>query len=457
MEGSLTKEIVRVADNDDDRQVMADSSVDIVQTSAGMLRTIDSDQLRPGMYVCKLLGAWVHHPFWKTSFLVDSEDVDKIHDSRIAQLVIDTARGLDVEVAATCGTQAESVVPGAPPSQEPAAEPPAPEPPEPAAKPRKVRTTSVTAQVGIEAEVVRARRIFEDGRDMVEAMFRNVRLGRTVDTEAAMPLVEAINDSVLRHPQALISVARLKTADDYTYLHSMAVAGLMSGLARQLGLPEAQVVEAAMGGLLHDMGKAVTPLEILNKPGRLTNEEMDVMRQHPLDGHRLLVAGGVQNAVVLEIALHHHERMDGSGYPNQLVGENISLMSRMGAVCDVYDAISSDRPYKRGWDPAESLKQMASWNGHFDPAIFQAFVRRLGIYPVGSLVRLESQKLAVVIEQTPDSLLKPKVRVFYSAKLRSHVLVQDIDLSRPDCQDRIAQMESPTEWGFRDLEKLWLP
>lgn len=457
MEGSLTKEIVRVADNDDDRQVMADSSVDIVQTSAGMLRTIDSDQLRPGMYVCKLLGAWVHHPFWKTSFLVDSEDVDKIHDSRIAQLVIDTARGLDVEVAATCGTQAESVVPGAPPSQEPAAEPPAPEPPEPAAKPRKVRTTSVTAQVGIEAEVVRARRIFEDGRDMVEAMFRNVRLGRTVDTEAAMPLVEAINDSVLRHPQALISVARLKTADDYTYLHSMAVAGLMSGLARQLGLPEAQVVEAAMGGLLHDMGKAVTPLEILNKPGRLTNEEMDVMRQHPLDGHRLLVAGGVQNAVVLEIALHHHEKMDGSGYPNQLVGENISLMSRMGAVCDVYDAISSDRPYKRGWDPAESLKQMASWNGHFDPAIFQAFVRRLGIYPVGSLVRLESQKLAVVIEQTPDSLLKPKVRVFYSAKLRSHVLVQDIDLSRPDCQDRIAQMESPTEWGFRDLEKLWLP
>ncbi|NEL41622.1 MAG: HDIG domain-containing protein, partial [Xanthomonas perforans] len=116
------------------------------------------------------------------------------------------------------------------------------------------------AQVGIESEVVRARKIFEDGRDTVEAMFRDVRLGRTVDTEAAMPLVEAINDSVLRHPQALISVARLKTADDYTYLHSMAVAGLMSGLARQLGLPEGQVVEAAMGGLLHDMGKAVTPL-----------------------------------------------------------------------------------------------------------------------------------------------------------------------------------------------------
>ncbi len=426
---------------------VAGSSLDIVQTRAGMLRTIDSDQLRPGMYVYKLLGAWVHHPFWKTSFLVDSEDVEKIHGSRIEQLVIDTARGLDVDTGSAVADGLASDMPAAAPQPLPAE----------SASTRTARTNSVTAQVGIEAEVVRARRIFEDGRDTVEAMFRDVRLGRTVDTEAAMPLVEAINDSVLRHPQALISVARLKTADDYTYLHSMAVAGLMSGLARQLGLPDAQVVEAAMGGLLHDMGKAVTPLDILNKPGRLTNEEMEVMRQHPLDGHRLLVAGGVQNAVVLEIALHHHEKMDGSGYPNRLVGEEISLMSRMGAVCDVYDAISSDRPYKRGWDPAESLKQMASWKGHFDPAIFQAFVRRLGIYPVGSLVRLESQKLAVVIEQTPDALLKPKVRAFYSAKLRSHVLLQDIDLSRADCQDRIAQMESPADWGFRDLEKLWLP
>ncbi len=424
---------------------MAGSSADYVQTSAGMLRTIDSDQLRPGMYVYKLLGAWVHHPFWKTSFLVDSDDVEKIHGSRIEQLVIDTARGLDLDTAAPAASGLQL---------EPAAPPPAPEPP---TATRTARTNSVTAQVGIESEVVRARKIFEDGRDMVEAMFRDVRLGRTVDTEAAMPLVEAINESVLRHPQALISVARLKTADDYTYLHSMAVAGLMSGLARQLGLPDGQVVEAAMGGLLHDMGKAVTPLDILNKPGKLTDDEMEVMRQHPLDGHRLLVAGGVQNAVVLEIALHHHEKMDGSGYPNRLAGENIALMSRMGAVCDVYDAISSDRPYKRGWDPAESLKRMASWQGHFDPVVFQAFVRRLGIYPVGSLVRLESQKLAVVIEQSPDALLKPKVRVFYSAKLRSHVLVQDIDLSRPDCQDRIAQMESPTDWGFRDLEKLWLP
>ncbi|KAB7769836.1 HD-GYP domain-containing protein [Xanthomonas maliensis] len=412
-----------------------------------MLRTIDSNQLRPGMYVHKLLGAWVHHPFWKTSFLVDADAVAKIHDSRIEQLVIDTTRGLDLESGAARNDHVTE----------------APADPQPDSAPSEshsaasTRSAQVQTQIGIEAEVVRARRIFEDGRDTVEAMFRDIRLGRTVDTEAAMPLVEAINASVLRHPQALISVARLKTADDYTYLHSMAVAGLMSGLARQLGLSDGQVVEAAMGGLLHDMGKAVTPLEILNKPGRLTDEEMDVMRQHPVDGHRLLVAGGVQNAVVLEIAMHHHEKMDGSGYPDRLAGDGISLMSRMGAVCDVYDAISSDRPYKRGWDPAESLKRMASWHGHFDPVVFQAFVRRLGIYPVGSLVRLESQKLAVVIEQTPDALLRPKVRVFYSAKLRSHVLRQDIDLSRADCQDRIVQMETPADWGFRDIEKLWLP
>ncbi len=413
-----------------------------------MLRTIDSDQLQPGMYIHKLLGSWVDHPFWRSSFLAESCDVERIRDSRVSQLVIDTRRGLDVPAdVAPCTVAIENPADAAVPCEEADAD-------------AAAVTTTVRgpdgAQVSLASEVARARRIFEQGRDTVAAMFQEVRLGRAVDTEAAMPLVEAINDSVLRHPQALISVARLKTADDYTYLHSMAVAAMMSSLARQLGLPDGQVIEAAMGGLLHDMGKASTPLEILNKPGKLTDAEFEVMRRHPADGHRLLVDGGVENEVVLDIALHHHEKVDGSGYPHRLAGQDITLMARMGAICDVYDAVTSDRPYKRGWEAAEAIKAMASWQGHFDPAIFKVFVRCLGIYPIGSLVRLESQKLALVIGQNPGQLLKPVVRVFYSAKTRSHVLVNDIDLARADCQDRIVQLESPRAWGFRDLDKLWM-
>jgi len=408
-----------------------------------MLRTITSEQLRPGMYVQRFCGSWVDHPFWRNSFLAEASEVERIRSSRVTALVIDTTRGSDITTDLEQAPVAHISESQAHPDESTLEVSASPE-------------AESGIRAGLASELVRARRIFEQGRNTVEAMFQQVRLGRTVDPAAAMPLVEAINDSVLRNPQALISLARLKTADDYTYLHSMAVAAMMSSLARQIGLSESQVLEAAMGGLLHDMGKASTPLEILNKPGRLTAEELDVMRRHPTDGHRLLVQAGVENEVVLEIALHHHEKMDGSGYPHGLAGGDISLMARMGAICDVYDAISSDRPYKRGWDPAESLRQMASWKGHFDPTLFSAFVRCLGIYPIGSLVRLESQRLAVVIEQNPDVLLKPVVRAFYSARLRSHQLVQDIDLARGDCQDRIAQVESSATWGFRDLDKLWL-
>lgn len=411
-----------------------------------MLRTIDSDQLRPGMYIHKLLGSWVHHPFWRSSFLVDAADVVRIQQSAVAQVVIDTERGLDIEHQADETETGDETSPAIDVTEV-----------EPAAATDGIGdNTGYGATSSLAAELQRARRICLDGRETVEAMFRDVRLGRTVDPELAMPLVEQINASVMRHPNALISVARLKTADDYTYLHSMTVAALMSALARQLGMDEEQTLEAAMGGLMHDMGKAMTPLNILNKPGRLTDSEFEVMRQHPADGLKLLIDAGVDNPTVLQIALHHHEKMDGSGYPHKLKGEDISLMAKMGAICDVYDAVSSNRPYKQAWDPAESLRHMASWKGHFDPIVLQAFVKSLGIYPVGSLVRLASDKLAVVVEQSPGALLTPQVRAFYSARSRIQILIHDIDLAAPGCQDRIVNIESPAQWGFKDLEKLWL-
>ncbi len=233
-------------------------------------------------------------------------------------------------------------------------------------------------------------------------MFNEARLGHAIDAEHCRPLVAEISESVYRNPGALVSLARLKSADEYSYMHSVAVCALMVSLGRTLGLNEAQCREAGLAGLLHDMGKALMPLEILNKPGKLTDEEFALMRTHPERGHALLVEGGGAGEAVLDVCLHHHEKIDGSGYPHRLSGEPLTLIARMGAVCDVYDAITSNRPYKAGWDPAESIARMASWQGHFDATVFSAFVRSLGIYPTGSLVRLASGRLAVVVEQNPQ-------------------------------------------------------
>ena len=272
----------------------------------------------------------------------------------------------------------------------------------------------------------------------------------------AQKLVEEITDSVSRNPGALISLARLKTADDYTYMHSVAVCALMIALARQLDLDEELTQRLGIAGLLHDLGKALMPMDVLNKPGKLTDEEFAIIKTHPEEGYKLLLASTGADDIALDVVLHHHEKTDGSGYPKRLKNEEISLHAKMGAVCDVYDAITSNRPYKAGWDPAESLRRMAEWsNGHFDPTVFQAFVKSLGIYPIGSLVKLKSGRLGLVVEQSKKSLLTPCIKVFYSTRSNARIKPEIIDLSRPGCSDKIAGREDPSKWNFPDLNELW--
>jgi HD-GYP domain-containing protein (c-di-GMP phosphodiesterase class II) len=170
----------------------------------------------------------------------------------------------------------------------------------------------------------------------------------------------------------------------------------------------------------------------------------------------MLLNGEKMDPVALDVCLHHHEKVDGSGYPKGLKGDEISLLAKMGAVCDVYDAITSNRAYKTGWDPAESLRKMAEWSkGHFDPAVFQAFVKSMGIYPVGSLVLMKSGRIGVVTEQAGKSLTTPKVKMFYSTKSSLRIPAMMVDLSSADTLDRIAGREDPAKWRFPDLHELW--
>lgn len=406
-----------------------------------MLKKISMTDVRLGMHIHALEGAWIDHPFWKTRFVLsDIEDLRKLQSSGLSGVVIDVDKGLDVAVAPA------GVVP--PPAEAPAAT---------AASllgdvPSDQRMPPPPSQT-LEGELAQASAICKRARVQMVEMFTDARLGKAVDAEACLPLVNDITDSVFRNPGALVSLARLKTQDDYTYLHSVAVCALMVSLARELGQTETVCREAGLAGLLHDLGKAAMPLEVLNKPGKLTPEEFEIMKLHPVRGHEMLMETRGASESAMDVCLHHHERMDGGGYPHGLQGDQLHLLNRMGAVCDVYDAVTSDRPYKGGWNPADAIAQMASWKGHFDPQVFQAFVKSLGIYPVGSLVRLASGKLAIVIDQATGSLVAPRVKAFYSTKSNMLIVPAVMDLSRS--QDRIVGRENSKDWNFKDLDSLW--
>ena len=404
-----------------------------------MLKRISVNQLTLGMHLKEFCGSWMEHPFWRSAFvLADPKDIEAILSSSIKEVWIDCDKGLDVAAGETTVSEAES------------------EAQVEAELEQVVNAQREIAPVSAALEIERATRICQQAKKAVVSMFEEARMGNTVDVGGARQLVEEISDSVSRNPGALISLARLKTVDDYTYMHSVAVCAMMVALSRQLSLDEAQTRSAGLSGLLHDLGKAVMPMAVLNKPGKLTEAEFTIIKSHPVEGHKMLLRGESVDPMVLDVCLHHHEKTDGSGYPKGLKGDEISLFAKMGAVCDVYDAITSNRPYKSGWDPAESLRKMAEWaNGHFDPKVFQAFVKSMGIYPVGSLVRLTSGRIGVVIEQTGKSLTTPSVKVFFSTKSNMRIVPQVIDLSRSDITEKIAGREDPEKWRFPDLNELW--
>ncbi|NDP40476.1 MAG: HD-GYP domain-containing protein [Rhodoferax sp.] len=404
-----------------------------------MLKRINVHQLTLGMHLQEFCGSWMEHPFFRTSFVLkDPKDIAAILGSSIKEVWIDCSKGLDVAADVDAVTEAQ---PEAQVEDE---------------LPQVAEVERQIAPVSAAQELERATQICRQAKQAVVSMFEEVRMGNAVDVGGAKLLVEEISDSVSRNPGALISLARIKTADDYTYMHSVAVCAMMVALAKQLGLDEAQTRSAGLAGLLHDLGKAVMPMDVLNKPGKLTDAEFSIMKSHPVEGHKMLLAGVNVDPIAMEVSLHHHEKMDGSGYPDRLAGDQISLWARMGAVCDVYDAITSNRPYKSGWDPAESLRKMAEWsNGHFDPKVFQAFVKSMGIYPVGSLVRLSSGRIGVVMEQTGKSLTTPSVKVFFSTKSNMRIVPQLVDLSSPGTSEKIAVREDPAKWHFADLNELW--
>jgi HD-GYP domain-containing protein (c-di-GMP phosphodiesterase class II) len=383
------------------------------------------------MFIHALDCGWMDHPFVRSSFLLSGqEEIDKIRSAGIRGVVIDCARGLDVDDTPPLAEAAASTEPALVAI---AGKPPAPR------------------RVSLEEELRRAVRIQRQASGVVKSVMQDARLGKAVELDQVAPVVESITASILRNPGALIGLSRIKTKDDYTFMHSVSVCTLLVAFCGARGMDAGTTYQAGLGGLLHDTGKALVPDAVLNKAGRLTDEEFELIKRHPRDGWEMLRQAPGIGPIPLDITLHHHERRDGSGYPDRQDAGAISELAQMAAIVDVYDAITSDRCYHKGMAPSDALRKILEWSKfQFNPVLVQEFIRCVGIYPVGTLVLLESGRLGVVVEAHETSLLTPKVNVFFNTKSRAYVRPETLDLARPfrlGGGDKIVRHEAPEVWG----------
>ncbi len=400
-----------------------------------MIKQIRTDQLKPGMFIHDLNCGWLDHPFVSNTFKVrDQATVDKIIELGIREVYIDTVKGANVWEARTQGEVNADLDRRLQEIAEKAPEKP------------------IVAE--LKNESARARRLHGEANKIVRHMMDDVRLGQQIQVDRVEPLVENMVDSIFRNQDALLPLARLKNHDDYTFEHSVSVCALLVAFGRGMKLPRETIKEMAMGGLLHDVGKARIPDSILNKPAKLTDDEFAKMQSHVTQSIILLKQTEGVSDIAMRVAAEHHERFDGTGYPGRLRAEGISLYGQMASIVDVYDAISSERIYHRGMPPTQALKKLLEWSSHhFDPQLVQAFIRAIGIYPTGTLVQLDSKRIGVVVEQNEENLLEPVVKVFYHAGQQHYIPPEIVDLSK--VQDRIASFENYEKWKIDPYQ--WLP
>jgi len=403
-----------------------------------MIKKIRTEELRLGMFIHDLNCGWMGHSFFRTRFpLKKEEDLRKILETGIRELYIDTEKGLDAqgptEEEAALAVSRQLLASTAP----------------------VVTPPSNTSHV---EELLTAIKIQSEANRVVHSVLADVRMGKQIKLEQVEPVVEQITDSILRNQGTLVSLGRIKERDNYTFQHSVSVATLMVSFCRHMEMDRTQIQEAGIGAMLHDIGKMKVPDHILNKPGKLSDPEFAIMKSHVTQGLEILQQTPGVSETALRITGEHHERFGGSGYPSDLKGQEISKLGRMAAIVDVYDAITSNRVYHTAMEPPAALQKLFEWSKfHFDEELVQHFIQSIGIYPVGSLVRLASERIAVVVQQGEAGLLYPLVRIVYDVRKRSLLQPQDLDLSQDHGGgDAIVGAENPDYWGIDPFDFLTL-
>jgi len=368
-------------------------------------RKIQVDQVRPGMFVCRLDREWTETPFLLQGFVVDGDDDIAQLRRYCTHVYIDVEKSHDLGLGLLAA--------GTP------------------ASPRS-RHNLATDQIDVLAAVPQAAEAVERAAAGVANIFAILREGGTIDRAHADGVVRPIIDSLARHPDAFFWLQALRKHDDYAYGHAINCSALSVSLGRQIGLQEADLRDLAAGCLLIDIGMTRVPLEILLKRGPLSDDERSTVRGHVDAGARLYTSSGLDDVAVIEIIRGHHERHDGTGYPDRIEGMRIPLYCRIAGLVDSYDAMTAPRPYREPLSRHDALQQLyRERNLKFQDGVIEQFMHCVGIYPVGSLVELNSGEVAIIMAQNRVRRLRPTLMLLTDAdkRLRDHFLPVDLMLA----------------------------
>ncbi len=381
---------------------------------------IPVSQLKPGMYVFAIASQTGAMEIAQTGMVTNPQQVEALIRRGVLTVRVDLAR---------------SKLPGGG-----------------TASPADVVTNGAgsSRQIGSgEGRELKIRRLYQEARELQGKFIRHLKAGEPIDITPLAAVAEEMVDTMFTHGDAMLCLARIRAKDAYLMEHSMNVAILLANFGRYLGLDRSVLKELTLGGLLHDVGKIMTPDEVLNKPGKLTDEELEVMREHVVHSHDILAATAGITPIMLEVAANHHERIDGTGYPRRLKGDQLSLYTRMSGIVDVYDAVTADRVYKNGMQPTQAFRILLKGvDLHFDADLVTRFIKCMGVYPVGTLVQLSNQRLAIVMQRNEQQPLKPVVKVIYHAGHRHYLEVQWLDLAKNGVQETIESTVDPKEFGI---------
>ncbi len=310
----------------------------------------------------------------------------------------------------------------------------------------KTKPPVVKPAITLEQEFAKASINFEQHNRKLQALYGDVTTGLSVNLKVIDEMANDIVSSVFRNTSAMTILTRIKDKHSYNWRHMINCAIFTAVFAKYLGYKEEAVQQLAMGALLHDLGQAKLPQGIISRPSKLISSEMDIIKRHVAQGLGLVKGEKGITPLILDMIVNHHERLDGSGYPRGITAVKLSRPARMMAIVDVYDALTADRPHQEGDEPINALRYLLANKELFDAELVQHFIKCLGVHPVGTIVKLTNERLALVLEGNKSNPIKPKVKLFYNAKHGHHVTPKDLDLNEPDQSIKIVSSIKPLDY-----------